>query len=460
MKAKTVYVCQNCGATASKWIGKCPSCGQWNTYQEEITQQNIGHTSLNRQVNVPVAKKINEIEITETKRIDTKNQEFNRVLGGGIVPGSVVLIGGEPGIGKSTLSLQIALNIPQRTLYVSGEESASQIKLRADRLKHTTDSCLILCEVTVENIIPAIKEYNPGLVVIDSIQTLRTENVESSPGTVTQIRECADMLIRYAKQYNVPIVLIGHINKDGNIAGPKILEHMVDTVLQFEGDSTHVYRVLRGIKNRFGTTSEVGIFEMLGNGLREVENPSELLIHNHNENVPGVTVSDAVEGMRPFMVEVQALVSTAAYGVPQRSATGFDYKRLNMLLAVLERRCGFRLNTKDVFLNIAGGIKINDTAMDLSVLMAVLSSDLDIPVDYLTCFAGEVGLTGEIRPISRIEQRIAEAEKLGFKKIFLSQNHEKNILNIKHKIEIVLVSKIEEVFKHLFAYAHRKNNQS
>lgn len=454
-KATTTYICQQCGATSPKWLGKCPSCGQWNTYNEEIVQTTTrisgGGVSVTGRAAAAKPLPIAEIATTEAARIDTNNNEFNRVLGGGIVPGSVTLIGGEPGIGKSTLSLQIALNIPQKTLYVSGEESASQIKLRADRLKSTTNNCLILCEVTVENIIPQIRETKPGLVIIDSIQTLRTESVESSPGTVTQIRECADLLIRHAKENNVPIILIGHINKDGNIAGPKILEHMVDTVLQFEGDSSHVYRVLRGIKNRFGTTSEVGIFEMLGNGLREVANPGELLLHQHDGNTSGVSVAAAVEGLRPFVIEIQSLVATAAYGVPQRSTTGYDPKRLNMLLAVLERRAGFRLGTKDVFLNVAGGIKIIDTAMDLAVMVAVLSSDLDIPIDPQTCFAGEVGLTGEIRPVSRVEQRITEAEKLGFRRIVISSSHKKNTA-IMHtsSIEIVHCGKIEEVFRGLF----------
>jgi len=450
--AKTVYICQECGSTSPKWIGKCPYCGSWNTYHEEIIgdSKKASNSGAIRNVIQNRAVKISEIQTNDVDRIDTHNNEFNRVLGGGIVPGSVILIGGEPGIGKSTLSLQIALNIPQKTLYVSGEESASQIKLRANRLKSSTDNCLILCEVTVENIIPHIKENKPGLVIIDSIQTLRTENVESSPGTVTQIRECADLLIRHAKENNIPIILIGHINKDGNIAGPKILEHMVDTVLQFEGDSSHVYRVLRGIKNRFGTTSEVGIFEMLQNGLREVANPGELLLLHHDKDTSGVTISAAVEGLRPFLIEVQSLVSTAAYGVPQRSTTGFDTKRLNMLLAVLERRAGFKLNTKDVFLNIAGGIKVNDPAMDLAVLVAVLSSDLDIPVDTRTCFAGEVGLTGEIRPVNRVEQRITEAEKLGFNRIIVSQSHEKNVNIMKTNIQVILCNKIEEVFRVLF----------
>ena len=446
MKQKSVYICQNCGASSPKWIGKCPSCQQWNTFVEEVVTNTIKPSSGVFQASEVRPVKISDIKTDTVVRIDTNNTEFNRVLGGGIVPGSVILIGGEPGIGKSTLSIQIALNIPQKTLYVSGEESASQIKLRADRIKKSTDNCLILCEVTVENIIPAIREAKPALVVIDSIQTLRTVNAESSPGTVTQIRECADILIRFAKENNIPVILIGHINKDGNIAGPKILEHMVDTVLQFEGDSSHVYRVLRGIKNRFGTTSEVGIFEMLSDGLRQVSNPGELLIHHHDSNTSGVTVSAAVEGLRPFVIEVQSLVSTAAYGVPQRSTTGFDTKRLNMLLAVLERRCGFRLNTKDVFLNIAGGIKINDPAMDMSVITAVLSSDLDIAIPHDVCFAGEVGLTGEIRPVSRVEQRIVEAEKIGFKKIFISAAHKKNIENIRHS----MVSKIEELFRMLF----------
>lgn len=457
MKQKSVYICQNCGATSPKWVGKCPSCQQWNTFVEEVVTNTMKPSSGSFKPSEVRPVKISDIKTDTVVRIDTNNTEFNRVLGGGIVPGSVILIGGEPGIGKSTLSIQIALNIPQKTLYVSGEESASQIKLRADRIKKSTDNCLILCEVTVENIIPAIRETKPSLVVIDSIQTLRTVNAESSPGTVTQIRECADILIRFAKENNVPIILIGHINKDGNIAGPKILEHMVDTVLQFEGDSSHVYRVLRGIKNRFGTTSEVGIFEMLSDGLRQVSNPGELLIHHHDSNTSGVTVSAAVEGLRPFVVEVQSLVSTAAYGVPQRSTTGFDTKRLNMLLAVLERRCGFRLNTKDVFLNIAGGIKINDPAMDMSVITAVLSSDLDIAIPHDVCFAGEVGLTGEIRPIGRVEQRIVEAEKIGFRKIFISSAHKKNIENIRHTIEIVMVSKIEELFRTLFV--KRRNTQ-
>ena len=450
---KTVYICQQCGATSPKWVGKCPYCNSWNSYSEEIIgSKDIKPSGLvTKSVISNKAKKLSEIQTNEVSRIDTLNGEFNRVLGGGIVPGSVVLIGGEPGIGKSTLMLQIALNIPQKTLYVSGEESASQIKLRADRLSVKSDNCLILCEVTVENIIPHIKENNPGLVIIDSIQTLRTDNVESSPGTITQIRECADLLIRHAKEFNIPIILIGHINKDGNIAGPKILEHMVDTVLQFEGDSSHVYRVLRGIKNRFGTTSEVGIFEMLQNGLREVSNPGELLLLHHDKDTSGVTIAAAVEGLRPFLVEAQALVSTAAYGVPQRSTTGFDAKRLNMLLAVLERRAGFRLNTKDVFLNIAGGIKINDPAMDLAVLVAVLSSDLDIAVDTGTCFAGEVGLTGEIRPVNRVEQRITEAEKLGFRRIIVSQSHQKNVTIMKTQIEVILCNKIDEVFRILFA---------
>ena len=446
---KTVYICQNCGASSPKWIGKCPSCNSWNSFVEEIiSKKDVKSTGIiTKGIGLNKPQKLSEIKTNSVLRIDTKNQEFNRVLGGGIVPGSVILIGGEPGIGKSTLMLEIALNIPQKTLYVSGEESASQIKLRADRLKNSNNECLILCEVTVENIIENIKDTNPGLVIIDSIQTMRTDNVDSSPGTITQIRECADLLIRHAKEYNVPIILIGHINKDGNIAGPKILEHMVDTVLQFEGDSSHVYRVLRGIKNRFGTTSEVGIFEMMQNGLREVSNPGELLLLHHDNNTSGVTIAAAVEGLRPFLIEVQALVATAAYGVPQRSTTGFDSKRLNMLLAVLERRAGFKLNTKDVFLNIAGGIKLNDPAMDLAVLVAILSSDLDIAIDTGICFAGEVGLTGEIRPINRVEQRISEAEKLGFKKIIISENHKKNIEILHNKIEIILCNKIEDVFR-------------
>ena len=441
-KNERVFYCNECGAKYPKWLGRCEDCGQWNTIIEDVpTEHSMSHGKSKIEfTNLAVSGEKVDRKLTDIV-------EFDRVLGGGTVDGSVILIGGDPGIGKSTLMLEIALNIPQKTLYVSGEESASQIKLRADRLKNSNNECLILCEVTVENIIENIKDTNPGLVIIDSIQTMRTDNVDSSPGTITQIRECADLLIRHAKEYNVPIILIGHINKDGNIAGPKILEHMVDTVLQFEGDSSHVYRVLRGIKNRFGTTSEVGIFEMMQNGLREVSNPGELLLLHHDNNTSGVTIAAAVEGLRPFLIEVQALVATAAYGVPQRSTTGFDSKRLNMLLAVLERRAGFKLNTKDVFLNIAGGIKLNDPAMDLAVLVAILSSDLDIAIDTGICFAGEVGLTGEIRPINRVEQRISEAEKLGFKKIIISENHKKNIEILHNKIEIILCNKIEDVFR-------------
>lgn len=446
-----MYVCSECGAISPKWIGRCPQCGNWNCYSEEaVTQTKIASRS-SFSSNEITTYKLNAIDIEQQPRLDTFNNEFNRVVGGGITPGSVTLVGGEPGIGKSTLMLQIALNVKVKTLYVSGEESAYQLKMRADRLNITqTDNCEILCEVTVENIIACINQIHPGLVIIDSVQTLRTETAESSPGTITQIRESTDILIRCAKTLQLPMILVGHINKEGNLAGPKILEHMVDTVLQFEGDNSHIYRVLRSIKNRFGATGEVGIYEMKQNGLEEVKNPSKFLIHTHQNGTSGVSVASAVEGLRPLMIEVQALVSTAAYGLPQRNSTGFDYKRLNMLLAVLERRAGFRLNTKDVFLNIAGGIKVNDPAMDLAVISAVLAGDLDLPIPSTVCFAGEIGLTGEIRPVSRTEQRIIEAEKLGFKAIFVSASHADKLPE-NNNIRIIKAEKIDSVFKMLFA---------
>ena len=451
-KTKTAFFCQNCGVESPKWVGKCPSCGEWNTFVEEVivktnNKQTVG--SNGQTPNKP--QKISDIETSEEKRYNTQNNELNRVLGGGLVPGSMVLIGGEPGIGKSTLALQIALNLKNHTtLYISGEESAQQIKLRGNRLNSDNDRCLIVSETSMENIFSHIKNTKPDILVIDSIQTLGTQVVESAPGSISQIRECTAQLLRFAKESSVPVLLIGHITKDGNLAGPKILEHIVDTVLQFEGDQNHMYRILRATKNRFGSTSEMGIYEMRSNGLREVSNPSELLLSSNDESLSGVAISASMEGMRPFLIEVQALVSTAAYGTPQRSSTGFDLRRLNMLLAVLEKRAGFRIGTKDVFLNIAGGIKVNDPAIDLAVIIAVLSSSMDISLPKEVCFAGEIGLSSEIRPVNRIDQRISEAEKLGFKHIFIPKNNSKGLDTSKFKIKIHFVSKVGQVFQTLF----------
>ncbi|MDR1056924.1 MAG: DNA repair protein RadA [Prevotellaceae bacterium] len=451
-KIKKAYFCQNCGFESAKWLGKCPSCGEWNSFIEEVVSKSSSNTAVVGFDNVKARpQKIDEISLEEQQRVSLASGEMDRLLGGGLVPGSMVLIGGEPGIGKSTLSLQIALKQPLlKTLYVSGEESAQQIKLRADRLGSNGSNCYILAETLLENILVHARETAPQLIVIDSIQTIYTERVESSPGSVSQIRECAVMLLRYAKETGTPVFVIGHITKDGGIAGPKVLEHIVDVVLQFEGDNNHIYRILRAIKNRFGSTSEIGIFEMQGNGLREVSNPSEILVTHHDEALSGVSVAAMIDGMRPFLIEIQALVSTAAYGTPQRSATGFDARRMNMLLAVLEKRAGFRLAVKDVFLNIAGGIRVADPAIDLAVVSAILSSSLDmaIPTDY--CFAAEVGLSGEIRPINRINQRIIEAEKLGFKRIFISKYNQKGLELNKRKIEAIMVGKIEELMWKLF----------
>lgn len=452
-KTKTVYVCQNCGAKEPKWMGRCTSCGEWNTFVEELDVKQNSTSKLTTKSNEnkkPV--NISEVELNVEKRISTNNSEFDRVLGGGLVPGSVVLIGGEPGIGKSTLLLQFALNSPnKKILYVSGEESNSQIKLRATRISDNPDNVFLLSETSLENILINFRNFNPEIVIIDSIQTLQTQKLESSAGTVSQIRECTIALMEYAKTYSVPILLVGHINKDGNIAGPKVLEHIVDVVLQFEGDRNYVYRILRANKNRFGSASELGIFEMDSKGLREVLNPSELLLSQNDNNVGGVAVASGLEGLRPFLIEIQALVSSAVYGTPQRTTTGFDNRRLSMLLAVLEKRAGFKLATKDVFLNIAGGLKVVDPAIDLSIIVAVLSSDLDIPVSKTDCFAGEVGLTGEVRPIARVEQRILEADKLGFKRIFVPANNKKNISTSKLNIQVVFVSKIEDVFRNIFS---------
>ncbi|MFA8435953.1 MAG: DNA repair protein RadA [Marinifilaceae bacterium] len=450
-KTKIAFFCQNCGVESPKWVGKCPSCGEWNTYVEEKvvkTKKQVSNTLVSSN-SKPM--KVSEIAASEEKRIDTNNKELNRVLGGGLVPGSMVLIGGEPGIGKSTMALQIALSLKsQTTLYISGEESAQQIKLRANRLNGKNDNCLVLSETSLEKIFTHIQNIVPNIIVIDSIQTLATDTLEASPGSISQIRECTTQLLRYAKESATPILIIGHITKDGNLAGPKILEHIVDTVLQFEGDQNHMYRILRSAKNRFGSTSEMGIYEMQNNGLREVSNPSELLLSENEEPLSGVAISATIEGLRPFLIEVQALVSSAAYGTPQRSSTGFDLRRLNMLLAVLEKRAGFRLTTKDVFLNIAGGIKVNDPAIDLSVIISVLSSNMDIAIPRHVCFAGEIGLSGEIRSVNRIDQRIGEAEKLGFKQIFVPKNNRKGLDTTKHKIKIHFVSKVSEVFKTLF----------
>lgn len=494
-KTKIAYFCQSCGFESAKWLGKCPSCQQWNTFVEEILEKPNASipqwkvspgTSLQR-ANKPV--EVSEITFSEEHRLLTPDKEFNRVLGGGIVAGSLVLIGGEPGIGKSTLMLQLALNMPNlKVLYISGEESDRQIKMRAERLTDVSGEnskvkiqnskiseadginseirnpkseinkgCYILTETSTQNIFKQIEELEPDIVVVDSIQTLHSSHIESTPGSVSQVRECTAELLRFAKESATPVFLIGHITKDGMIAGPKILEHMVDTVLQFEGDRHHVYRILRTIKNRFGSASELGIYEMLGEGLREVSNPSEILLSQRDEPLSGITISATLEGMRPMLIETQALVSTSAYGTPQRTATGFDTKRMSMLLAVLEKRCGFKLGAKDVFLNITGGIRVEDPAIDLGLAAAIISSHEDIPIPFKTCFAGEIGLSGEIRAVNRIEQRIAEAQKLGFEQIFISKYNlpssaqDKKRMDLsRYSIEIKVVSRIEEVFQLLF----------
>ena len=455
-KEKTVYVCSNCGQESPKWVGKCPSCGAWNTFVEEVVRKEPAAShrtaftaSAEGKRNKPVV--LSDIVGSEEPRIDMHDDELNRVLGGGLVPGSLVLLGGEPGIGKSTLVLQTVLRMPERRiLYVSGEESARQLKLRADRIRHNSSDCLIVCETSLEHIFTHIKNVQPELVIIDSIQTISTELVESSPGSVAQVRECAASILKFAKETNTPVILIGHINKEGSIAGPKVLEHIVDAVLQFEGDQHYMYRILRSIKNRFGSTAELGIYEMRQDGLRQVSNPSELLLSADHEGMSGVAIACAIEGVRPFLIETQALVSTAAYGTPQRSATGFDIRRMNMLLAVLEKRVGFKLAQKDVFLNIAGGLRVNDPAIDLGVISAILSSNMDSDIEPLVCMAGEVGLSGEIRPVNRIEQRISEAEKLGFKSILIPRHNLQGLDTSKVKIELVGVRKVEEAFRFLF----------
>lgn len=449
-KIKSAYFCQTCGHNSPKWLGKCPSCGEWNTFIEEVVSKPSTSEKLySNEQKRTVPHRLNEVISLEKKRFKLSDNEFNRVLGGGLVIGSITLIGGEPGIGKSTLLLDVALNSGLKTLYISGEESEEQIKLRAERLGAVDNDCYLLTETNVQNILHHSKELQPNIIVVDSIQTLHTATIESAPGSISQIRECTAELLRYAKTTGIPIILIGHITKDGSIAGPKILEHMVDTVLQFEGDRNHVYRLLRSIKNRFGSTNELGIYEMSSSGMRQVENPSEILISNFDTQLSGVAIAATLEGIRPMLIEVQALTSSAAYGTPQRTATGFDLRRLHMLLAVLEKRCGFRIGQKDVFINLAGGIKVDDPSIDLAVVCAILSSNVDIPIESKTCFAAEVGLSGEIRPVPRVEQRISEAEKLGYKKIFISK-HSKGITQGQFKIKLVAVGKIEEVLKHLF----------
>ena len=464
-KDKIMYVCDNCGQESAKWIGKCPACGQWNTFKEikvADTKKKVVATSAaasaGHQLRENKVQRLKDISAKDDPRIDMHDDELNRVLGGGLVPGSIVLLGGEPGIGKSTLTLQTMLALTdKRVLYVSGEESAHQLKMRAERLlansqkliANSQDSFLILTENSLEAIFDHIKEVQPDLVV-DSIQTISTEDVESSAGSIAQVRECASALLRFAKTSGVPVILIGHITKEGTLAGPKILEHIVDTVIQFEGDQHYMYRILRSIKNRFGSTSELGIYEMQQTGLRQVSNPSELLLTDNHDGLSGVAISSAIEGVRPFLVETQALVSSAAYGTPQRSATGFDQRRLNMLLAVLEKRVGFKLMQKDVFLNIAGGLRVTDMAMDLSVIAAVLSSNVDTPIDEGWCMAGEVGLSGEVRPVARIEQRISEAEKLGFQHIIIPKYNLAALNRKKFHIELVPVRKVEEALRALF----------
>ncbi len=458
-KSKSAYLCQSCGYESPKWLGQCPSCKQWNTFVEEVVAPASSRvpewrstTSIGAPKRQNKAAIIHEIVYTEEQRIVTPDREFNRVLGGGIVPGSLVLIGGEPGIGKSTLMLQLALSIPQiKVLYISGEESEQQIKMRAERLsQHSKANCYILTETSTQNIFKQAEAVEPNLVVIDSIQTLHSQQIESAPGSVSQVRECTAELLRYAKESNVPVFIVGHITKDGSIAGPKVLEHMVDTVLQFEGDRHHVYRILRAVKNRFGSSSELGIYEMLGSGLREVSNPSEIMISQRDEPTSGVAIATMLEGIRPLMIEVQALVGNSAFGTPQRSSTGFDTKRLNMLLAVLEKRFGFRLSAQDVFLNITGGLRVEDPAIDLAVIAAIISSQQDIALPTNVTFAGEVGLSGEIRAVNRIEQRIAEAEKLGFEGIFIPKHNTKGLDAKKYNIAIRPVAKLEDIFRALF----------
>ena len=447
-KVKSVFYCQNCGAQSPKWIGKCPTCNEWNSYVEEVVNRNDASVKPRIKPNSQ-PKQLSSIEVEERQRFALIDQELNRVLGGGLVPGSLILFGGEPGIGKSTLLLQLALRqLNFSVLYVSGEESEEQIQLRAQRLGYENPRCMVLMETSLEQVVYHMNEVKPNVVIIDSIQTLQSENIESAPGSVSQVRECTLQLMKFAKETHTPVFLIGHITKEGSLAGPKVLEHMVDTVLQFEGDRNHIYRILRSHKNRFGSTHELGIYEMQGSGLQAVENPSDVLIDSSTEHLSGSAIAAAMEGVRPILLEVQALVSTAVYGTPQRSTTGFDIRRLNMLLAVLEKRCGFRLGMKDVFLNIAGGLKIEDPALDLAVISAILSSNEDMAIPRNACFCGEVGLSGEIRPVPRLDQRIQEAAKLGFEKIYVSGFNKTQTTS---EIEVVRVSKVEELFANVFA---------
>jgi DNA repair protein RadA/Sms len=451
MRSKTIFVCQNCGATEPKWAGKCATCGEWNSFVEELEVTGKG-ARVTPAGSHSRPLRLSEVKLNADERLDTGDGELNRVLGGGIVPGSMILLGGEPGIGKSTLVLQFALqNRCGKVLYVSGEESVAQIKMRARRLDADNDDCLFLSGNSLEAVLEHARALEPRVLIIDSIQTLATETVEAVPGSLSQIRECTNTLLRFSKENTITTILIGHITKDGQLAGPKLLEHMVDTVLQFEGDQQYMYRILRSMKNRFGSTSEIGIYEMVQSGLRQVTNPSELLLSNHGQELSGIAVTATVEGVRPILLEVQALVSTAAYGTPQRSSTGFDARRLNMLLAVLEKRAGFRLSAKDVFLNIAGGIRVNDPALDLGVVMAVLSSNIDMPLPAGTLFAGEVGLSGEIRAVSRIEQRVFEAEKLGFKQIYVPAGNKKGLAKMPTRIEVTFVPGITDLCRALFA---------
>ena len=450
-KAVVKYFCKNCGHSATKWLGKCPSCEAWNSFTEEVVQKSGGAKKIWGKTGQTKAEpiKITEIEEGNEQRYLLTDNELNRVLGGGLVTGSITLIGGEPGIGKSTLLLQLALNLQKKVLYISGEESESQLKMRAERIGINNNNCYVMCETSLDNLLQYLQSNVPEILIVDSVQTLSSDAIDSPPGSISQIKECTAELLRFAKTTNVPVFLIGHINKDGNIAGPKVLEHMVDTVLQFEGDRHYNYRILRTLKNRFGSASEIGIYEMKGNGLREIENPSEILISEREDHLSGSSISCAVEGIRPILLETQALVSTAVYGTPQRTSNGFDLRRLSMLLAVLEKRCGFQLGIKDVFINIAGGMKLEDPGLDLGIVASILSSYQNISINKDIAFAGEIGLSGEVRAVSRIEQRISEAEKLGFKEIMISK-YNKGIEQHTSKIQLVKVGKVEEAFEWLF----------
>lgn len=456
-KIKTAFFCQNCGYESAKWLGKCPSCGQWNTFVEELIQKDVKKSSsaewqsYNGDVAVKKTQPLHEVKTKATPRILTSDQELNRVLGGGIVPGSIVLIAGEPGIGKSTLFLQMGLQLNDVvTLYISGEESEQQIKMRADRIRMQNENFYLLTETSTQEIFQEIKKLKPQLIIVDSIQTLESPFIDSSPGSVSQIRECAAEFQQFAKETNTPVFLIGHITKEGSIAGPKLLEHMVDTVLQFEGDRHYAYRILRTAKNRFGSTAELGIYQMNEDGMNAVLNPSEILITQKEDELSGIAIAATVEGQRPLLIEVQALVTESVYGTPQRTVSGFDLRRLQLLLAVLEKRGGFHFGVKDVFLNIAGGLKVEDPSIDLAVLVALLSSFEDVPVPHDVCFAGEVGLSGEIRAVNRIEQRIAESEKLGFKKIIVSKYNQKAMSKQKYNIEVITMGRVDEVYRSLF----------